>query len=247
MESPKKDSDSSNVFSLETLRRTFEENARADGFGSHAEQMAHEHEQEEARKRSAELAERLVKGPARRAKLCKTLEGRMSDKLLAEIEADTSKLWPTKAWRAVQSWLVSPFPALVLCGGTGSGKTIAAIRAMLEDTHRAQFVRALHLGPHFQPWSWEADLRLAPLDVTCGFLVVDDLGDESVTDGRSMRALQEIGDARQSIRRRTAYTSNFTAEKFRAHYQEHAPRFLSRLKATARIATIDDIDHRGAR
>lgn len=225
---------------LGDIRRRQEERARAEGFANLEEQEAHERAADEA---AAEL-ERQALARKRRESLIRSVGDRVTDDVRTSI-VEGRPLGDTDAWRAVQAWLTSSQPAIILAGPTGSGKTVAAIRALADWRGSTQFVRALRIGAHFERWSSDREDKIMPLDVGVGLLVVDDLGQEPLDDRRSLPALEEIVDARQSARTRTIFTTNLTAEQYGARYSD---RMRSRLfQAAGTLTTIHTHDLRRAR
>lgn len=146
------------------------------------------------------------------------------------------KLEETVGIRAVERWLSAkdPAPCLVLLGGTGSGKTIAALHA-IRRLEAARFVRAPELGGAVRPTSDERKLGQEELDPRrVGLLVIDDLGAEQLTP-RFEQSLFLAIDARQDVSRRTIITSNLSKEDFRPRYDA---RVIDRLNAIARVASL---------
>lgn len=233
MESPK---NMSSVFGFAALMRSFETQAKAAGFESHVEWLAsRDAEVERERQVEADAKER-----ERRSRACRAVVGRVPDSVLAGIVAKAPST-STKALEAARAWFGSDRPTLVLCGGVGAGKTVAAIRVMVDAGVTAQFVRAVQIGAHWERWTSDRESHVPPLDVGCGFLVVDDLGHEPLEDRRSMAALEEIVDARQSMRRRTVFTTNLSNAQILERYSE---RIRSRWAQSARVIRIDADDAR---
>jgi hypothetical protein len=141
-------------------------------------------------------------------------------------------LLETAAMGGARRFLAAPAEAgmrfLLLLGGTGVGKTLAASYVVRDEARRfdwngqasgpvsdpIQFVRAGDLTRvDFQDRVEGAQHR-ATLEamVRCRLLVVDDAGDEGGIEGR--RALAESLLKRDAAGRRTVITTNLTKERF---------------------------------
>jgi DNA replication protein DnaC len=149
----------------------------------------------------------------------------------------------TPAHLAVTDWLESQKPALVLSGGTGTGKTVAAVRAMVRYGSY-QFVRAIRVGAHFERWASDREDGVDPLRLGCSFLVLDDLGQEAESDRRAAQAVEEILDHRQRENTRTLITTNLTPDAIKARYSD---RVVSRLRQNATVKAVNTTDMRRAR
>jgi hypothetical protein len=237
MESSKKASD---LFDLEGIQRRLEQNAREQGFPSSDELLR----DEESKRVARAEAEWLARLPARREAIVSKLDGRAPPEVLDELRSGAPPAVHTKGRQAVQAWLASSKPALVIYGGAGGGKSIGAIRAMIEHRGTWQYIRATEVGKHYERWQSEREDHIEPLRVGCSFMVVDDLGQEPLEDRRVVSALNEITDGRQSMSRRTVYTSNLELEAIRERYSEPV---RSRWAQCATFIRIADVDHRRAR
>jgi len=212
--------------------------ALAAGFDSVEAWHGHEAELErlraEAQTRAAREAHaRLVLGQ---------VGPRVSDEIARRIVAGEGLL-DTSAHLAVCKWLETDRPTLVLMGGTGAGKTVAAVRAM-HTRQRTQFIRALRIGAHFERWASDRESNVVALDLGADLLVVDDLGQEPIEDRRAMPAIEEVLDSRQSERTRTIITTNLSPDAIRARYSD---RICSRLAQNGRFVPVDDDDRRRVR
>lgn len=124
----------------------------------------------------------------------------------------------------------------VLAGNPGCGKTIAAC-TRIEDRETGLFVRAaelVELGSHY------SDRNLLSSYRRCGVLVIDDLGIEYRSDQMICR-LDELLDSRAGAGMPTIITTNFTADEFRARYEE---RLWSRIHQFGSYVELDDPDLR---
>lgn len=149
-----------------------------------------------------------------------------------------------KPLRIVDAWLETDAPCLVLLGGTGIGKTTAAIHGSLRFPDTSRFVRASDLGAAIRPTPDERKLgarELSPRHVE--YLILDDLGSEQITH-RFTEALFTAIDSRQSPQRRTVITSNLSRADFRARYDA---RIISRLNDIARAIDVPGEDMRQRR
>lgn len=167
-------------------------------------------------------------------------QGRIQDGLLDSIVREDAALISTKAWEAVCKWKDSDKPILVLCGGTGSGKTVAVARYAI-DKRYFQSLRAIRIGAHYEQWTSDRESKIEALDLRASLLIIDDLGQEAQEDRRSFAALEEIVDSRQSMKTRTIFTTNLTPEQIKARYPE---RMLSRLAQCAMVVSIPANDMR---
>lgn len=230
MESRDKKSESKPfVFDVEAMLARAEEDARAEGFESLAAREAHERDVAEA----VATAERNLATERRRKKILASVGDRITDEMHTAI-ATGSPMRDEEATRVLAKWIASSYPAIILAGGTGAGKTVAAVRLACELTCSVQFIKAARVGAHFERWSSDREDKIAPLGLGVDVLIVDDLGMESLDDRRSLPALEEICDARQSARTRTIFTTNLTAEQYGARYSE---RMRSRLFQSAGVLT----------
>lgn len=151
--------------------------------------------------------------------------------------------------RHVVEWLADPNaePWLVLCGGTGCGKTLAAAYALLKlggryvTSQDLDRLYASHFGPEIEAWRESRDKR--------ELLVIDDAGARLENVERVTSALLDLADYRRGDGNRTILIANVVAEKLRKRYDE--PRLWSRLEQAgclrARADGGADARARGAR
>lgn len=154
----------------------------------------------------------------------------------------------TRALSAVRTWLDDrdARPVLVLSGGVGCGKTVATAAALAKLG--GDYVRASDLAARHEPYSFDRDRKIEPLDLGVALLAIDDLGTErrnanGQRDGRFAAALSDIVDARQHAGR-TLITTNLTPKRFADEYCDD--RLRSRLRACAEVEKCGTTDMRNA-
>lgn len=163
----------------------------------------------------------------------------------------------TEATKLVGPWLGSDTPCLVLSGGVGAGKTVAAVVALREhvglDIPRPRgrnewngcaeqwipaspcpIVRASKLAVAVDPWKHERDAGAEPFNLGIPFLCIDDLGAE-LDEPRFHQALFAAIDARQSPSTRTIITTNLRREEIRPRYGD---RIADRLNAISKVVQL---------
>lgn len=181
---------------------------------------------DEAKKNAAE---RETRRRAARAARLAPISGRLTSAGLEAIvdgrEANTPSMAFLKMWLNDQV-----YPLMLLTGGVGCGKTMAASWA-LSRAPSGQYVHARQLGAQFQPSRRAVARGTEPLDMSVALLVVDDLGTE-VRDQRVALAFSEILDSRQSADRLTIITTNLSEKDFKERYCERAGD-LSRFESMA--------------
>ena len=108
---------------------------------------------------------------------------------------------------------------LVLLGGTGTGKTVAATWALREAVRqgRSAYFRTASRLARLSGFN-EGAVELEML-IGCGLLVLDDVGAEAQTAWGS-GLLQELLDARHQASARTVITSNLSADDFKTRIGE---------------------------
>ena len=143
----------------------------------------------------------------------------------------------TPATKAVEEWLETRVPMLVLCGGIGAGKTFAA--AVAHRRLGGLCLRASRLHIALAPWRGEAREGETLVDPSrCQLVVLDDLGTErDPKDPRWAEALFELVDSRMERQQRTLITSNLPRAKFRERYDW---RVIDRLNHVARVVELAD-------
>lgn len=155
------------------------------------------------------------------------------------------ELHDTEALRAVHAWLAGSENFLLLLGGTGVGKTVAALVALTELD--GVFVRSPDLGPAIEPWKADLDRGVQTFDPSSPSLVVlDDLGLERAEDARWGTSFDELCDARQGSRHgrplRTLITSNLTSAQIAERYSERA---RDRIRSSHKRVTLRGQSMRG--
>lgn len=132
------------------------------------------------------------------------------------------------------------FDLLVLSGGPGTGKTLAACEWLRPKTsigHGGWFVTAALLAryPRY-------DAKAMHDLLTCRALVVDDLGCEYMDDkGNFMAVLDEVINARYGERLPTLITTNLNADAFKERY---GSRIADRIREDGRFVALGDVSFR---
>jgi DNA replication protein DnaC len=159
------------------------------------------------------------------------------------------KASPTASLEAAKAHRSSEETFLLLLGGAGAGKSVAASWSLSDvlwpqvatnphvDGHvlrrKALFVRAAELS-RVTASDYDEDAK-GFLEKCMGvpWLVVDDLGAERAWDGWLSR-IDELVDARYGDRRKTIITSNLDAASFKQRYGE---RIADRIRHDGRIVS----------
>lgn len=142
------------------------------------------------------------------------------------VEAWEAGLKRTKAAEAVDKAMNEGKTFCLLKGGTGVGKTVAAVAAMAavlladeRDDLPCLFVRAVE-GARLGLYDAE-DKALVGQMIKATVLVVDDLGAEFMSEGSIWRTiLDEVIDTRYGDRATTILTTNLDSAAFKARYGE---------------------------
>ncbi len=164
--------------------------------------------------------------------------GRMTDAMVDAVQLE--KLTETKFTKAIAAWVAEEkSPIIMLCGGVGSGKTVAAATVIAQ--FGGLFITAHRLlrlfSARFQSIDWQDNVMNA------NTLVIDDIGRERPTEHADLAsALVEVLDSRQSWYRRTILTSNLDPTEFTKVYKEQ--RLHSRIQETAKVVTSNAGDMR---
>ena len=161
---------------------------------------------------------------------------------------------PTDALLAVRSFLESRARVLVLCGGVGTGKSIAAAEAFVAPIRKVlaqrvavgdhewekrvtvvggTWVSAPKLPRAVDPWRYELDAGHEPIDPSRGVSVLDDLGTEG--DGqRFQEALATYIDARMNAPK-TIITTNLAKKDIRGRYGDRIADRLNHVGACVEL------------
>jgi DNA replication protein DnaC len=130
-------------------------------------------------------------------------------------------------------------PLLVLAGGTGCGKSLAAAW-MLMRRKGGRFIPAVDIAS-LQPRKRAADReRLDELRDLSAILVIDDLGTEPIDDDWRAQ-LDVLLDQRSGNRRLTVMTTNLAGSDF---HDEYGVRLWSRISGLGRYHESTDPDWR---
>lgn len=143
----------------------------------------------------------------------------------------------TKALSETKEFLNSASTILVLAGGVGTGKTIAAAWAIVES-RGGKYVKAIELSQHGlygeeNQGFWD-DLRATPL------LVIDDLGTEPRDEkGFAAANFDALMDHRYDHCRKTILTTNLTDETFKQVYcTGFGVRLLDRIREVGHFVRV---------
>lgn len=185
-----------------------------------------------------ELEEHLerAKREAEAREVCRRWIARYRDQLPLEMLESVfhGRLRASAAMERARAWLATSKPVLILCGGTGTGKTYAAVDALCR-AGRGEFARAMDLPRRVDPWEHELSLGYRPMPLGFrGLLVVDDLG-ATAENSRVHEALIRVLEARQDPGRRTLITTNLGRRDIRPKYGD---RVADRLNALAVVAEV---------
>lgn len=157
-------------------------------------------------------------------------------KLLGSVEESKPVL-------AVREFMASPRTLLVLAGGTGCGKTVAAcvgldsavvvesgtLRKVGRFTKAIDLVRAGTFDGEF--WDELTDVSM---------LVVDDLGTEPLDEkGWALANIAALIDQRYDACRKTILTTNLDAARFRARYCNDGGRLADRIREAGAFLEFD--------
>lgn len=181
----------------------------------------------EAQRQRAEAARELAELRTRR--LAPMLAGLRPD--VAEL-AIAGELEATQPIRLVRRWLRNPQAPqlLVLCGETGTGKTVACAEVLASVN--GEYVQASELAARFEPYSGDLSRGVKPLHVAAHrMLLLDDVGTERTNrdgspDARFAPAMLKVFDQRQGsvlaggrrVPMRTLITTNLDEADFVERY-----------------------------
>jgi DNA replication protein DnaC len=174
-----------------------------------------EHERRERER--AEFERQQREDEAARARLARTERRRAAgipERVIRLLDTPGA-LRETEALRIVRAFLESGKTFLVLAGGVGPGKTVAA--AVAVEEHRGQLVKAMQLT-RTGTYGEEAQAFWAALEET-PLLALDDLGTEPRDEkGWAEANLSALLDERYDAELPVVITTNLPFEKFEARY-----------------------------
>lgn len=220
--------------------------------------------EEQLRKRERELAleqrrDRLFSSPIRESL------GVDDQGVTDETRILRDRLAPTLPLRAVQKWVngwSNPHtqsvtkPWLIMAGGTGTGKTVAAGWAIAEVGARyVRFPEAIQDFRALTRKSSLTELDAMRLELrrkygVAGFLVLDEIGIEETKDADDARiALGEIAELRQRWHQRTLGLTNKSAAEIRERFRTgvYDQRTLSRIQRLLVSGDVVDLAGRDLR
>lgn len=146
----------------------------------------------------------------------------------------------TPALLAARDWLRTGKTWLVLAGDVGTGKTVAAVWALLERAAEGRtiaFRRAAHVA---RLSGFDAGAEELALLKRVGLLVLDDLGTECST-GWGQSILHELLDTRHEEKRGTIITSNLKRADARARLGD---RLSDRVQSDGRVVWLEGTSQR---
>jgi DNA replication protein DnaC len=158
----------------------------------------------------------------------------------------------TTATKGVRDFIKSPATFCLVMGGAGSGKTVAAVEALLSSRVRwgangenwayspseARFLLATDLA-RLSYFDSEA-LKVLDRAERVKMLLLDDVGGELMTDTWKSN-FTELILRRNSARRKTLLTTNLPADVFKARYDE---RIISRIRGNGVVIVSGNDDMR---
>jgi DNA replication protein DnaC len=153
----------------------------------------------------------------------------------------------TTAVQAGAAFLDTPASILVLSGGEGCGKTVAACvtldRQMRTRCRPGLFVKAIDMARvgAFNVEFW-ADMRQPDI------LVIDDMGTEPLDEkGWALANIHALLDARYDDLTKTVITTNLPLTRFEGRYGQDGGRLLGRLRESGVFVEIPDASLRKGR
>lgn len=158
----------------------------------------------------------------------------------AALEADKT----TEAMTCMDFWLQSNSGVLVLLGGPGCGKTVAACMALLKlrsQTIRDNDARFVRANDFARRSYYAEDVFL--LDKKAHTLVIDDLGEEQ-SSSTFLASLDDVLSYRISAKVRTIITSNLALKAFSDRFAKPGSRLASRIHAYGKVHCVGTEDLR---
>lgn len=166
-----------------------------------------------------------------REKRIRRLQHAMVPKRLWEALAEPQE---TDAVKVVREWLETEAQTfLVIAGGVGVGKTVAAAFACQERSG-SRFVKAIDVARagQFNAEFWD-EVNTASL------LALDDLGTEPLDEkGWALAGLHALFDSRYDDALPTVITTNLTFDAFMARYGQDGGRLRDRLRECGRWVNL---------
>ena len=204
--------------------------------------LAAEAERTERKRREQQAEARARAARARREDIIDRYAPRVPARVRQMFIDDKLEDYP--ALIATRAWLGQDESFLLLCGGTGAGKTIAALWALTRL--RGMLVLSPSLGAVIEPWSSDLERGVKHMEPSeYPLVVLDDLGIERISDERWCVGFDELIDARVGLRDavplRTIITTNLTAKDIKARYSERA---RSRIRASSTLISLPTKDMR---
>lgn len=139
---------------------------------------------------------------------------------------------------ATRDWLRGANTILILAGGVGVGKTVAASWALSEQG--GKIIHASQLARYWQGFDREERAEWGRC-ADAHILVVDDVAEERDAD-KFAPALTELLSDRCRHHGRTIITSNLTAQMLQERYDD--PKLWSRIRQSCSLASKDATDLR---
>jgi DNA replication protein DnaC len=200
-----------------------------------AREAEFERQELEHERRRREIAVQLLPATLGRMGVPKRIASAVAEEELAA-SAGGARRYCTAALAAAARWAEGSKAFLLLLGGSGSGKTCAAVSILARPGVRGSFIEAVALArmSKFEDGGeWERMLRIP-------WLVVDDLGTEGLTKFFEERIF-ELVNRRQADGKRTVFTANLTLSEFKSRV---GARIESRMRADIQATSCGDLDLR---
>lgn len=203
---------------------------------------------------SAELRKQLAKAGADvrafREQRLRSSSARVDDDMFTALINGTldPKFAPLVAAR--DWWAKKTHPWIVLSGGTGIGKTVAAADVLLDHHGSYEWISVDEFVRYFQA-TWGPERAMQDRIKATQLLIIEDLGKEQAEPKAVIGALLEMLDCRLSVSRTpTIITTNMVADGgdkidgFKQRYNEQ--RLLSRMRQYVRWVALVGKDQRRA-
>jgi len=165
-------------------------------------------------------------------------EGNAPD-LLSERVYEDSFDPNSEAMKQMEGFMEDKRQIRILSGGTGTGKTFAALRWQGDHGGKSPFF--MRATEFFGAGAFDKDFRRRWKNSSS--LIVDDLGTEYADKkGMLISGLDELFDFCAGRKARTVITTNLHADEFSKRYGH---RILSRIRESANWRSVVDVDRRG--